>query len=93
MASPEAKTLYFVAPIYARGEHVIGENAKNKDGSPKMIRIARGEEREIDGDVAGDIIIAKQAVDIHHANAKQIAEAKAFVTERNRLENPIKKAA
>lgn len=93
MASPKAKLLYFVAPIYARGEHVIGENAKNDDGSPNMIRIGRGEEKKIDGEVAKDLIIAKQAIDLQSARPHEIAEAKAFVKERLALENPLKKAA
>ncbi len=94
MASPKAKTLYFVAPIYARGEHVIGENAKHRDGSPNMVRIGRGETREIDGDVAGDLVIAKQAIDLDTAKPKEIKEAEQFVKERLAIENPpLKKAA
>ncbi len=94
MASPKAKLLYFVAPIYARGEHVIGENAKDDEGRPNMVRIGRGEERKIDGEVAKDLIIAKQAIDLGTARPNEIAEAKAFVKERLALENPtLKKAA
>lgn len=87
MASPLPRLLFFVTPVYARGEHVIGENAKNKDGTPKMIRIERGEEREIESEVAKDLIIAKQAIDIRASNPHQIAEAKAFVKERLAFEN------
>lgn len=82
MASPKAKLLYFVTPIYARGEHVIGENAKNDDGTPNMIRIERGTERKIDGEVAKDLVIAKQAIDLGTARPQEVAEAKAFVKER-----------
>lgn len=88
MASPnKPKLLYFVSPIYARGEHVIGENAKNDDGTPNMIRIERGAEKKIDGEVAKDLIIAKQAIDLGAARPQEIAEAKAFVKERLAFEN------
>lgn len=95
-ATPKPKTLYFVHPIYARGEHIIGKNAKDKDGKINMIRIARGEKHEVDADAANDLIIAKQAIDFRNAKPEELEEAQAYVEERNALEqreNTKKKAA
>lgn len=88
-------TLYFVAPIYARGEHLIGEKAVDDDGHPNMIRVARGERRRVPFETAKDLIIAKQAIDWDNSKATERAEAEAFVRERNAIENPEpkKKAA
>ena len=82
MASPKPKLLYFVSPVYARGEHIIGEKTKNSDGSPNMVRVDRGEKREIESEVAKDLLIAKQAIDLKASSSHEIAEAEAFVKER-----------
>ncbi len=79
-------TLYFIAPIYARGEHLIGEKAVDDDGHPNMIRVARGEKRRVPFEMARDLIIAKQAIDWDNAKPAERAEAEASVADRNRVE-------
>lgn len=79
MATPKPIELFFVSPIYARGEHLIGENAHSADGKVNMVHIKRGEKRLVHNDPARDLIIAKQAADVRNAN--DLAEAKQFVRE------------
>lgn len=77
MATPKPIELFFISPIYARGEHLIGENAHNSDGKVNMVLVKRGEKRLVHNDPARDLIIAKQAVDVRNSN--ELAEAKEFV--------------
>lgn len=87
MATPNKPiTLFFIAPIYARGEDLIGEKAVDDDGRPNMIRVARGERRRVKYEVAKDLIIARQAIDFDASNAKEKSEAETYVRERNRAE-------
>lgn len=79
MATQKPIELYFVAPVYARGEHIIGENAHLKDGKVNMVRITRGSTKIIHFDAARDLIIAKQAIDQRNAKPEEMADAKEFV--------------
>lgn len=94
MAAPTPpKTLFFVAPIYARGEHIIGEKALTDDGHINMVNIRRGETRKIDHAVAIDLIIAKQALDTRTASAADLADAKEFVAARNKADEDAARKA
>lgn len=79
-------TLYFVAPIYARGEHLIGEKAVDDDGHPNMINVKRGEKRRVPFEAAKDLIIAKQAIDWDNAKPTERTEAEREVAERNHID-------
>lgn len=87
MATNKPIELYFVHPIYARGEHVVGQNALTDDGKINMVRIGRGDLAKIHFDAARDLIIAKQAIDNRNASATDRAEAKAFVEDCKRKED------
>ncbi len=94
MAAPNRPlTLFFTAPIYARGEHLIGEKAVDDDGKPNMIRVARGEKRRVAFEVAKDLIISKQAIDYDNAKPSEKAEAEASVRERNAADEEAAKKA
>lgn len=85
--------LYFTAPIYARGEHLIGEKAVDDDGRPNMITVKRGEKRRVSFAEARDLIIAKQAIDWDNSTPVQKAEAEAHVKERNAADEAAAKKA
>ncbi len=97
MASPKPIELYFTSPIYARGEHIIGENASTKDGKPNMVRIERGDTKIIHFEAARDLIIAKQAIDHRNSKPEEIADAKEsvrhFFEVQKASEAKLKKAA
>ncbi len=95
MATPKPVELYFVQPIYARGEHLIGENAHTKDGKVNMVHIARGSTKIVHFDAARDLIIAKQAIDLRNAKPEEISDAKEFVRacEEAQTKSEKKKAA
>lgn len=92
MAAPNPPIeLYFVHPIYARGEHIIGKNALTEDGKVNMVRIGRGEVVRMSPDAAKDLIIAKQAIDNRNAKPTDREEAKAFVEECKQREDEMRK--
>ncbi len=95
MATPKPIELYFVAPIYTRGEHIVGKNALTEDGQVNMVRIPRGTVLTVHADAAKDILIARQAIDNKNAKPGERREAEEYVRERNAVENaePKKKAA
>lgn len=90
MATNAPITLYFISPIYARGEHLIGEKAVDDDGHPNMVLVKRGEKRRVPFEQAKDLIIAKQAVDWINGRQSDKDEAEAFVAAR--LEEEAKAA-
>lgn len=94
MATPTPpKNLFFTCPIYARGEHIIGEKALTDDGHINMVLIKRGETRKIEHAVAIDLIIAKQAIDIRTASAADLADAKEAVAARNKADEDAARKA
>lgn len=97
MATPQKPTkLYFTSPVYARGEHVIGQNAVKDDGKVNMVVIPIGSTAIFKPEIARDLIISKQAINLGTASREQIDEAEAIVAERQEYAKKsatLKKAA
>lgn len=93
MAANKPIELYFVQPIYARGEHIIGKNAIDESGKVNMIRVERGEKHQVVFEAARDLIIAKQAIDFRNSSPEAREDAKEYVAKCLEAQKPNKKAA